>query len=285
MKKTIVIAFDGLDYELIKKFDLENIPQKEFGTIDNDTGINRRMTSELFASFITGKLSGEHGIEGLVKWTNPRVGKIESFLEDKPLMKSFKDLRHSIWTSINSLQAEKAKFDKEDLECNTIFEEVENSRAIFVPGYNPSVFWKIGAELRPIQAGYSLEQTMEHYDTREFRYRKNVIFSELENDIIPARDFLMCHFHRSDTFQHLYGDDHIGAYDEEKLEGMYNEIDELAGKIKENALEKGYERIIFMSDHGLPDETEHNRKAFYSSNVEIFAGSKPHITDFYERFT
>jgi hypothetical protein len=53
--KTLIIAFDGLDYELIQEFGLETIPQREFGKIDNTTGITSIVTYELFASFITGK--------------------------------------------------------------------------------------------------------------------------------------------------------------------------------------------------------------------------------------
>ena len=61
-------------------------------------------------------------------------------------------------------------------------------------------------------------------------------------------------------------------------------MDELAKKIKQKALQKGYERIIFMSDHGLPAEEGHNENAFYSSNKELFGEEKPHITDFYDKF-
>lgn len=61
---------------------------------------------------------------------------------------------------------------------------------------------------------------------------------------------------------------------------MYKETDKLAGKIKKKALQKGYEKIIFMSDHGLPTEEGHNENAFYSSNKQLFGDEKPRITDF-----
>ena len=282
MKKTIVIALDGMDYELIQKFDLEHIVQEETGLIGNQTGMSETFTSELFASFITGKTHREHGIKGLTKWTNQKIGRIESVIEKVPLSEKTERLRKAVWESINSLEAKNAKYDKEDLECDTIFEDVDNSRAMFVPGYNPSPFWVIGAGLEPVRYGCSLDETVEHYDNREFAYRKRELFRELENDITGTRDFLMCHFHRPDIYHHLYGDKDAGTFNEEKLYSLYKEIDEFVKGVKNKAEEAGYERIVFMSDHGLPTKQSHNENAFYSSNVEVFGEEKPRITDFYK---
>ena len=280
-EKVLVVAFDGLDKELIEEFDLQNIRQGEFGSIDNQTGMKNIYTSELFASFITGETHQEHGVEGLNKWKNSR-GEILDTLVPKELLETKRGLHRFRETLKSALDAEETKYDEEDLEVDTLFEKIDNSRSIFVPGYNPSTFWTIEADLRPLGFGKSPAETMEHYDTREFRHRKEKLFSELENDFIPARDFLMMHFHRSDTFHHLYGDPQ-GNYDEEKLREMYSDMDELAVQIKEKALEKGYDYIIFMSDHGLPAKIGHNENAFYSSNKELFPNKTPKITDFHDR--
>jgi hypothetical protein len=55
MGDVLVVALDGLDCELIKEFGLGNIKQDEFSKIDNQAGMNSVNTSELFASFITGR--------------------------------------------------------------------------------------------------------------------------------------------------------------------------------------------------------------------------------------
>jgi len=281
---TLVIAFDGLDKELIEEFELKHIPQKEFGKIDNHTDISNIVTSELFASFITGTTSEKHGVKSLVKWSNPKIENFENRVSDSELFNKFKNLRHAIFESVNSLEAQKRKYRKEDLRIDTFFEEIKNSRAIFVPSYNPSTFWMIGADLEPIKYGYSLEETADHYETREHIHRKKELFNELENDLIEARDLLMCHFHKSDTLQHLYGDKHVGVYNEDKLKTLYKQIDSLAEKIKNKAQEKGYDKIIFMSDHGLPSAgTVHNKNAFYSANFELFGDQEPHITDFHDK--
>lgn len=285
MQKTLVIAFDGLDYELVKEFELENILQKHHNRIDNTTQMSKRMTSELFASFITGKTAEEHGIKSLTTWTNPRIAAFEQKVEDIDFFRRFSGLRQAIFESLGVLNARKIKYRKEHLKTDTIFEDVENSRAMFIPSYNPSPYWVIGAGLEPFKYGYDTKETAQIWDTREYEYRKNMLFRELESDIIPARDFLMCHFHRTDVYHHLYGD-RDANFDKAKLRELYNETDALAEEIKQKAEQKGYEQIIFMSDHGLPTDKQHNENAFYSAKKQIFnAQQTPHITEFYEVFT
>ena len=92
----------------------------------------------------------------------------------------------------------------------------------------------------------------------------------------------MCHLHRTDHHQHQYGDPSISTYDEEKLQDLYEETDDLAGRIV-GFFEEDYDYIIFMSDHGLPTEKEHNENAFYSCNKELFGDETPHITDFHDK--
>jgi hypothetical protein len=235
---TIVIAFDGLDSELIEKYGLENIKQEEYGDIDNTSGMAYRKTSELFASFITGKTYREHGIKGLKKTNRPKL----EFLLDKLIpRKAVKNIRGfaTIKGKISDLVGiRKFYYDQTDLNAKTLFEELDNTRAINVPGFNPSIFWSIGADLEPLRYGVSPEETAQYYDEREYKYRKRALMSELDSDILPPRDFLMCHFHRPDFYQHLFGDRDIQNFDHQKLRSMYKEIDELAEEIRERELKQ-----------------------------------------------
>lgn len=79
MSKVLVIAFDGLDKELIDKFQLNNVPQYEYGFIENRENIKEVKTSELFTSFITGLTWEEHGIQGIKKWNKPFLGNFIDF--------------------------------------------------------------------------------------------------------------------------------------------------------------------------------------------------------------
>lgn len=85
-ENVLVVAFDGLDKEWIEEFELENIMQEEFGAIDNQTGMKNIYTSELFASFITGKNPQEHGIDGLTTWSNQKP-----LFEQTPKLTDFHD--------------------------------------------------------------------------------------------------------------------------------------------------------------------------------------------------
>ena len=281
MGKTLVIALDGLDYSLIKKFELDNVVQEEFGKIDNHTEMKTIKTSELFASFITGTNWENHGVEGLTGYKRPsRARKMDFFLPE--FLKGFKGY-YTLRNILDDIfKPGRKRYDSSMWDYETIFDQVENSRAIFVPSYNPSPYWVMEADLgHAMKFGYTGEEVLDIYDEIEYPHRKKKLFDELENDILPTRNFLMVHFHRPDTYQHVYGDFNL---DEQKLKKMYHEMDELAKKIKQKALQKGYERIIFMSDHGLPAEEGHNENAFYSSNKELFGEEKPHITDFYDKF-
>ena len=282
MKKFLLVAFDGLDKELIEEFDLSHIKQFEFGYLENKENIKETYTSELFASFISGKNHEHHGVVGINGYLRPKRGKLLELLTPK----NFSGVRgFYTWRNVleDVLKPGKRKYDYQmwDDKVDTLFEKIDNSRAVFVPSYNPSAYWAAGADLGVfLQAGYSGEDTLELYDELEYPRRKLKLFSELENEILPPREFLMCHFHRPDTYQHVYGDSEL---EKDKLKEMYNEMDELAAEIKEKALEKGYDYVIFMSDHGLPAEDGHNENAFYSCNKELFGDETPHITDFHDK--
>lgn len=285
-EKTLVVAFDGLDKDLIEEFGLEHLKQSEFGAIDNTTGISEIMTNELYASFITGETHEEHGIKGLKKDLTPIRNNLIRFLTPQKLVNNIRGFDF-IRRNLNKIvKTESRDYFKQDLECDTIFEEVEDSRAMFVPSYNPSMVWAMMGFGKPLKYGYSQEDILKTWDKEEYEYRKRELFSELENPLIEPRSLLMCHFHRPDTHQHFYDDKHENSniksqgYDKAKLRKMYKETDNLAKEIKKKALEKGYTTIIFMSDHGRPTEKEHNENAFYSVNKELFGSQIPLITDF-----
>jgi predicted AlkP superfamily pyrophosphatase or phosphodiesterase len=283
MRKTLIVAFDGLDKELIEEFNLELAKMEEFGSIDNETSVSEVKTSELFASFITGENNDKHGIEGLMYRKTPARSKFIDHILPENIVSKVRGLRTAkdVLRAVLRAQDDKAIYTRENLQVGTIFDEIESSRAMFVPSYNPSKFWKMRFGVQSIKK-LDPKSAVSLWDTREYSYRKKELLSELENEILPARDLLMCHFHRPDFYQHIYGDSSVGL-DKEKLYELYKDLDKFASEILEKGLEKGYERIIFMSDHGLPEKGSHNANAFYASNENLFGEETPHITDFYEK--
>lgn len=283
-EKILVVAFDGLDSELVDKFDLEHVNLDYIGSVDNQTGMSRIMTSELFASFITGTNYEEHGVKGLQYYDNGFIGSLIERTVARPFIMQNIRGSHRLQDALLGLfQVKRRRYTKKDLEIESIFDKIENSRAMFVPGYNPDVFWETRCESKPLEYGYDKEKYLEFWDNRAYKHRKKTLFNELS---IMSRPLLMCHFHRTDLHQHVYGDKSAGLYDEEKLYKLYKETDELAAKIKDKAIEAGYDTIIFMSDHGLPEDAgnkaSHNKNAYYSSNKKLFEET-PKITDFHDR--
>ncbi len=278
-ENTLIIAFDGLDKQLIEDFDLEHVKQEEFGSIDNDSGMTARMTSELFASFISGTNHEDHGATNLAHYPDTLPAKLAEEVRYSNLITKVRGL-HRLQKVLTAGMGERPrKYTKEDLDTITWFEKVSNSRAMFVPSYNPSKFWLADPTGPLMEQGFSTDEVLRFWDSREYEYRKNALFEEFEK--FGARNLLMCHFHRPDEYQHHYGDPEI-KQDRDKLLKIYLETDDLAKKIKKRAQDAGYDRIIFMSDHGVPSSGEHNKNAFYSSNFELFGSKTPHITDFHD---
>jgi hypothetical protein len=276
-KSVLVVAFDGLDKELIEEFELEHIKQKEFGSIDNKTDISTISTSELFASFITGKTHKKHGIKGL-NYQKGIKQKLRSLLFPQTLLDRIRGATRLRNVFDALLDVEDIRPNKSHVETNTLFDKIKNSKADFIPSWNPSPYWQAltFTELREYDVN---PKPLDYYwDTYEYSTRK----SELFRPVKQWFDFYMVHFHRPDAHQHFYGDKNLSTFDKDKLESLYNETDSLAEEIK-NFFEEDYDYIIFMSDHGLPTENEHNENAFYSCNKKLFRDKTPHITDFHDK--
>jgi len=168
---------------------------------------------------------------------------------------------------------ELSRFGRDPLTVLQDVEEIIDSKALNIPSYNqnPFIIWS------SILQKYGLKATLRYFD-QEHRTRREEFFEDLQEE--PA--LLMAHFHRPDAFQDLFYKFTDEGKDE-RIEEIYEEMDELAGKIIQKAEEAGYDTILFMSDHGLPTETEHNENAFYSCNHELFPDKTPHITDFHDK--
>ncbi|MFB6158860.1 MAG: alkaline phosphatase family protein [Candidatus Nanohalobium sp.] len=267
----LVISFDGLDKDLIEEYKLENIIQEEFGTIDNDTDIKVKVTSELFASFITGETWESHGVIGLNRYVSDKVQKIESFNKFSSFRK-FSGLRKKLYKELPFVNSEMRNVNKEDLPLPTIFDKISKSKAIGVRSYSK---------------GYNdgIVKTLEHSGVKEAEEEldRNTEMKKRELYESLSRDYqlIMAHFHKPDYIHHWYWE--VDKMD--KVEETYREIDEFAGEILEKAEENDFDTVIFMSDHGLPDVENggHNENAFYSCNHELFGDETPHITDFHDK--
>lgn len=265
--RVLVAAFDGADRQIIDDLGLDNLYQSEYGGIDNDTDVFSRMTTELFVSFITGETYEAHGVKGLGTWDNKFVHDFEKFAENYKALRKFKGLRKSLLKRFTPFNP--AGYSKEDYPQQTLFEKIDNSYCLDVPGYEGTMQnGNFLLKKRGLDAAVKQQNAINDYKQRE-------LLNLIEKDY----DFVMAHFHKIDHFHHWFWE--IG--DEEKAKETYREADEYAGKLKEKALDNGFDYVIFMSDHGLPTESQHNKNAFYSCNRKLFGDKTPHITDFHDK--
>lgn len=271
-EKVLIIAFDGMDHELIQEYGLEYITQKEFDTFDNTTGINTIVTTELFASFITGKTWEGHGALGLGKHKNSTLELLESKLNRYDLFKNFSGLRRRVYSEMPLIDGSRSDFTRKDLKEDSIFDKISKSRAIDVPSYSI----RYNVKLMDLLEEHGLESAEGELD-RFTEAKRKELFGEMEKN----HNLVMAHFHKPDHIHHWYWE--VGKMD--KVEETYHEMDEFAGEILKKAEENGFDTVIFMSDHGLPDVENggHNENAFYSCNHELFGDKTPHITEFHDK--
>jgi hypothetical protein len=275
MSDVLVVAFDGMDKELIEEFELENVRQEEFGFIDNYSDTFSIKTTELFATFITGENYDKTGIKGisphLFTFRNQFLDLVIPEILPRKIPGFFR-LRTSLQTLLG---LDTMYYDREDIECETLFDEIDNSKAWFVPPYDWSIFQVTGAKGQAYRYGFHTEQVEEYWRTREFEYRKKCLFKGINK----FYDFSMVHIHFIDAYQHMI--DVGDSIDRGDLEDVYKEFDELAGEVLSEYKDE-FEYIIFMSDHGLPTEKSHNKNAFYSCNKDLF-DKEPKISDFHDK--
>lgn len=272
----LIVAFDGLDYDLIQRYDCRTfLEMEEFGRIDNQTGIDTVVTCELFASFITGKTHEDHGVTEVKTWINPKKGHLIDAICTKWRRRNIRGFQRLYELLKRILGADRRWYDKSDIPVQTLFDTVLDSKAIDVSAYNPHPLQRLTAMWDILNVGGSLEDSralaeMEHRDTVS---KLNSLLDE------PAYSLAMCHLAKPDQYQHLYaGDKALEDWNEVKK--MYKEIDSIASSILEKATPK-YDTVLFMSDHGLPSKNQHNENAFYAVTTETEFDT-PHITDFYQ---
>lgn len=258
--KLLIVAWDGLDHNLIKDFDLEHIPLDEMGKIDNDTGIKTRSTSELYTSFITGKTFRTHGVTGINKF-NKRGALLEKIFpkEIRAGLPATGLMYNKLW---DILGADKRKYEKQDYDTETLFDVIEDSKAMYVPGYNPGFGWSANLKSHTLDELMYRENPLD-----EAEKTVEMMFERRWKGLQKAFDeddyqLLMTHFHFPDYIQHFYGTKGL-SYDEDRLKEMYERVDAKAKQIKTWANLYGYD-VLFISDHGLPENFEHNKQAFYS---------------------
>ena len=268
MGTVLIVGLDGLEYTLVEKFDLKTLQQVEYGKVDLLLENNEEpLTPTIWCNFITGKTPDVHGVRAIQKWRYPLLEKFYASL------RSF-DVRHrglwrgvlfNIFDGMNLFQMRGMRdfFTKEDIKCDTIFDDIDSTVAISIPSFNEDA---INKELRRLVVeGRKSELKKRAHEA--FIGRKKRFLNALNKE--PS--LLMVHFFLLDLIQHIF------PYDNEYIKKTYERIDSFIGEVKEK-LSADEVFLLIVSDHGLL-EGYHTPYGFYSCN-ETLKLKDPKITDF-----
>nr|MDO8044128.1 alkaline phosphatase family protein [Candidatus Baldrarchaeota archaeon] len=277
MGRVFVLALDGLEYDLVKKWNLKNLMQKSFGKIKlrKEYCIKSKpswaegtpeevvpYTPIVWASFITGLPPQKHKIKTI--WT---YGKILDRIRKLPLIRHIKGKRKLLY----KIGLGPRVVNKRDLNARTIFDVVKPSIDVYVPTYsdNTELHRRLSKALSISLKEYEREIWKVH------RLRERKVFENLHREW----KLFMAYFDIADLMGHL----HI-AKRPQRLRRVYRALEILSLEIKRRI--PGDTVFIVVSDHGMkpePDGTgNHSDHAFYSLNIET--DWKPSdITDFYHK--
>jgi len=277
--KVMILAFDGLEYSLVEKWNLKNLKQTQYGrvaippecyteTVDPaGNKVYEPWTPYVWASFMTGKLPSEIGLtKAKAKfWKNP----ILQFLKVVSMRIKLDKIKGK-GKLFQRMGFQKKQFNiLWDAKCLTIFHYAKNPSIINVP---------------LVSEEWSLRLEEKTFDEMIKNCWEN--FWEIKSQTIKAIeeenwDLLMSYV----RFLDIVGELCFGNFRE--MFKAYMACNIYVGQIKKITKDKVV--CLIVSDHGMErfgntKFGKHSDYAFYSLNMKM--SQKPHlITDFYAIIT
>ena len=260
--KVLILAYDGLEYNLVKRWKLRNLLQVKYGKYKAHISEKYKepYTPEAWITIITGTTN--HNIKEWWVYNNS----LEK-LRYKPPFKWIRGKRKFL-----KLIGIKPRLpNKNDLKIKTIFDLTKKPIPLFIPGYN-----------EPTEPHYRLkkafEKGLEEYIKTIWQihyWRKWEFFNILDKE---WWDLFMCWFDLADLLGHIF----IAKNRMELYKG-YVELDKIAMNVKDS-IDKNT-LLLILSDHGMkamPDGTgDHSFHGFWSINKNLEWFNPKKATDFY----
>lgn len=253
--KVVIIGFDGLDSEIVEKFKVPELVQKDHGS----TLTPSLYTPVVWASFITGKTPEEHGVKQKGRWDRLPVSMLRSVL-----LKLGVRLRR-IGDLVERLGL--AKRVSSHPSVPTIFDYAE-SVAVSVPSYNEDpIVWRWWNKTQELARDPRHWAEIKDMWSREFAYKMHYFKEEVTHPWSLA----MIHFFASDALQHFF------YWDEGFIERLYKKCGDIVRGIRSLV---GDDVVVFVvSDHGHR-QGMHTNRAFWSSSHPLSIRPR-HITNFF----
>lgn len=282
----LVVIFGGVDTTNLNENEHQNLLQETSGKVHVDKLWRERdVATQITSQLITGESWRMTGITGRKKYIDEQVERIEKDLTRSVLPRSgylgwfenqTRPFREGIYSSLG-LDTSTQNYTKNDIEVPTVFEEIPDSKAIYVPSYNPEPSWAIRRNiLNPTTYTDFGEEGAVDLAEKNLNWHKKKLFEHSDTE----HSLLMTQFQYLDSMQHLYS---AYTHNPEKVEQAYDRMDALAGQIKSEF--DGYDLTLFISDNGTPtsepSRTHHNRP-FYSVDRDLDLPGKINMREFYD---
>jgi len=284
----LVVIFGGIDYEYLEEFDCSTLRQRQYGRlIVDELWKDHDVATQITSQFITGETWRRNGILGRKRYVDDTTERIENELirngfQSHPQFGDFEErtrsLRWAVYEVFDAFDPRQRNYLRTDLTCRTLFDVVPNSKAVYVPSYNPEPSWALRRNiLEPDRFPAFGEEAALDLAEKNFQWRRRKLFDEVDED----HQLLVTQFQILDSMQHLY----LVYSDEpqmDEIEAIYDRMDAFAGEILD-AFDQ-YDRVLFLSDNGAandePDRTHYNRPFYSISEKDDLDGEN--IRDFYD---
>lgn len=264
--KMLVIGIDGLEYDLVEKFNLENLKQEEYSKVKVplSEGEIYPHTPEVWGSFLTG-----NHFKKQFKYST-------SFLNILPFLAKMKNKFIKKRTGIGKFILD--LFSKTSIDMSKSFPKLEqktfmehcNSDYCNIPFFDFSE--KFAGKISPItkkfKKGQVSYQEYKSFVKNMYTTTKKRMFEKLKN---TNSDLFFGYFYYLDLLQHHF------FKDKELIKNAYKEVDKTVKKLID--LSKA-DFVLIISDHGSKNG-KHTKHGFYSFNKKIGLDF-PYITDFYD---
>jgi len=260
--KILIIGIDALEYDLVEKYNLNNLKQVEYGEVVVPLVRKYPETPNVWASFLTGKNEkARFEIRSNMKFCGLFIRFLD-FLRGK---------FNPGWGIMNFLHKK--------LNCSIAFSKLKSKTFLdtldsdycCLPFYdfiekNPSVFER-SMDFKDGRISYN---KYKKFLDKNFQKNKNMVFDKLKNS---KAELFFCYFNYLDHLQHHF------FKNESTIEGAYKEFDKIVGELK-NIAEA--DLVLVVSDHGQKKGI-HTKYGFYSLSKKLNL-MNPKITDFYDLF-
>ena len=271
--KVCILAIDGLEYNLVKKWRLKGLQQELCGFIDV-SNMKTLLTPVIWASFITGEPPEVHGVTSW--WSVSSKSSLNTFFHwvryNIPFIKKvsqwrLREILRIFGMSIRPPQSS----DLEKRGLKTIFDYASNPIVIDVPSYNES------AEIRS-RYSKAMDKGIKNYENVLWAVHKERVNRSM-NNIKDDYDLFMAWIDIGDQMGHLYR-----GLNKMKMMKTYIILERFAMNIKKNLPEDTL--FLIVSDHGMEINDSggpvHSNRAFYSFNFNL--GWKPNSIMDYANF-